>query len=154
MESYQQILDDTEKQLKEMAIKLSDHLKLISRLKIEQEFLINENQELAYKLKKKEDHLNQEFKDTSILLNKIDLLEKGPRHQTGLLSKLFCFFAKQRPDEFTNKPEVKDAYSSDNEVQEMLEPELMYAKEAKKIEEVDIELELERMGISQIVKKI
>lgn len=155
MESYIEILDESEKQLKEMAIKLSEHLKLISRLKIEQELLVTENQELTYKLKRKEDQLNQEIKDTSILLNKIDQLEKGPQSNSGLISKMLCFFSKPQTSTLPPKPVLNTSYSEgNNEVMELIDSSEMYTKEAKKIEEVDMELELERMGIGEIVKKI
>jgi hypothetical protein len=155
MESYIEILDESEKQLKEMAIKLSEHLKLISRLKIEQEMLLTERQELTYKLKKKEDQYNQEIKDTSILLNKIDQLEKGTQSNSGLLSKMLCFFSKPQISSLPPKQVLNTSYlEGNNEVMELLDSSEMYTKEAKKIEEVDMELELERMGIGEIVKKI
>lgn len=155
MESYIEILDESEKQLKEMAIKLSEHLKLISRLKIEQEMLLTERQELTYKLKKKEDQFNQEIKDTSILLNKIEQLEKGTQSSSGLLSKMLCFFSKPQTSSLAQKPVLNTSFSEgNNEVMELVDSSEMYTKEAKKIEEVDMELELERMGIGEIVKKI
>lgn len=166
VDRIQRLLQNRENQLKEMAIQLSEHLKLISKLELENSQLRSENDEMKKKLKKKEELLSQELKNKEILLQKLNDVEKSPEPKLGTLARVKNMITKQKKEEpsaaapyvdffsrvqaGTQPPDFKhmpDFTEAQEEVAEPQQPDNIISNE------IDITKELERMGLSDLVKK-
>jgi len=133
-ERLQRALENRENQLKEMAGQLSAHLRTIDELKHHIKTLESEKADLNKKLQKKNEMLRQELKDKEMLVDRVQELERNlPSSSQSWLSRFKGFLAKKTPPPQEQVPEEEPSAIVSNEV--------------------DITAELEKLGVTDLVKK-
>eukprot|EP00361_Fabrea_salina_P005611 CAMPEP_0202434414 /NCGR_PEP_ID=MMETSP1345-20130828/15251_1 /ASSEMBLY_ACC=CAM_ASM_000843 /TAXON_ID=342563 /ORGANISM="Fabrea Fabrea salina" /LENGTH=118 /DNA_ID=CAMNT_0049047085 /DNA_START=48 /DNA_END=404 /DNA_ORIENTATION=- len=117
-----------------MAGQLSAHLRTIDELKHHIKTLEGEKADLNKKLQKKNEMLRQELKDKEMLVDRVQELERNlPSSSQSWLSRFKGFLAKKTPPPQEQVPEEEPSAIVSNEV--------------------DITAELEKLGVTDLVKK-
>jgi len=158
IEKLKSRLDSREKQLKEMAFQLAQHLLELSTKDSEIAELSQKVTILEKKLKRKEDQLNQELQDKEILLSKLDTLEKSventplpppAKNDDSITNAYIDFYTKLHNSEekpFKHLPEL----SREGSETSTPPPERTSSFISN---EVDITEELQKLGLHDVVKK-
>ncbi|CAG9335447.1 unnamed protein product [Blepharisma stoltei] len=168
VEKVRELLEQKEKYLRELAVKLSGHIQELSQVDEKISTLEEKIQLKNKKLKHKESQIEQEMKDKEIIITRIKGLEEllgspngspsltrsktSSKVKTATNANYIQFYTKLKNEIETNPSTTSEAPAKVEEKKDAIEIEMGNASSIIE-EEVDISKELEALGLGDLVKK-